>query len=98
MSIRKGRLKFKNFQILLDSGFSSTIVIGRLVEKNTLEKYAVMQRHTQVVNITNNLKVKVDFTLPSLSATNIVTWKYHLGDSAKCRYDMISGQYLLTGL
>ena len=57
-----------------------------------------MQRHTQAVNITTNLKVKVDFTLPSISATNIVTQKFHLDDSAKGRDDMISGQYLLTEL
>ena len=91
MNTRKVRLKFKNFRILLDSGFSSTIVIGRLVEKHTLEKYAVMQQHTQVVNITTNLKVKVDFTLPSISATNTVTWKFHLDDSATGIYDLISG-------
>ena len=98
MNIRKGTLKFNNFQIVLGSGCSSTIVIGRLVGKHTLEKYDVMQRHTQAVNITTNLKVKVDFTLPSISATNIVTQKCHLDDSAKGRYDMISGQYLLTEL
>ena len=98
MNTRKGRLKFKNFRILLGSGCSYTIVIGRLVENNNLEKYAVMQRHKQAVNITTNLKVKGEITLPSISATNIVTWKCHLGDSAKGRYDMISGQYLLTEL
>ena len=34
MNTRKGRVKFKNFQILLDSGCSSTIVMIRLVEKS----------------------------------------------------------------
>ena len=91
MNTRKVRLKFKNYRILLDSGCSSTIVIERLVEKHNLEKYAVMLRHTQAVNITTNLKVKVDFTLPSIRPTNNVTWKCHLDDSAKGRYDMISG-------
>ena len=32
---RHGREKFKNFQIILDSECSSTIVMGRPVEKNT---------------------------------------------------------------
>ena len=47
-----------------------------------------MQWNTQAGNITTNLKVKVDFTLPALSATNVVTWNCHVGDSAKGRYDM----------
>ena len=45
-----------------------------------------------------NIKVKVDFTLPTLSATNVVTWIYHVDESSKGRYDMILGQYLLTEL
>ena len=57
-----------------------------------------MQRHTHARNITITIKVKLYFTLPSLRATNIVTWKCHLDDSAKGRRDMILGQYLLTEL
>ena len=33
MNTRGGKAKFKNFHILLDSGYSSTIVMGRLVKK-----------------------------------------------------------------
>ena len=63
--------KYKNFQILLDSRFSSTIIIGLLTTK--LKKYDVMQWHTQADNLSTNLKVKIDFTLPEFSATKIVT-------------------------
>ena len=98
MNTRHGRVKFKNFRILLGSGCSSMIIMGMLVEKHCLEKYAVMQWHTQARNITTNYKVKVYFTLPALSATNSVTWKFHMDDSAKGRYYMILGQYLLTKL
>ena len=70
--------------------------MGGLVEKLSLEKDDVMQWHTQAVNITNNIKVKVYFTLPALSMTNVVTWKCHVDDSARGRYDMILGQYILT--
>ena len=45
-----------------------------------------------------NLKVEVDFTLPVLSATNVVTWKCHVDDSAKGRYDMILGRDISTEL
>ena len=57
-----------------------------------------MQQHTQAVNITTNLKAEVEFTLPELSATNFVTWRYHVGDSIKGRYGMILRKYLLTEL
>ena len=62
------------------------------------EKYAVMKWHTQDGNITTNHRVKVDFTLPALSATNIVTWKSHVDNSANGRYDMTLGRHLLTEL
>ena len=44
------------------------------------------------------MKVKVDFTVQALSAINVVTWKFYVDDSNKCRYDMILGQDLLTEL
>ena len=98
MNTRKGRVKFKNFCILLDSGCIPTIVMGRLIEKLHHDKYALMQWNTQAGNITTNLKVKVDFTLPALSTTNVVTWNCHVENSAKGRYDMILGRDLLTEL
>ena len=57
-----------------------------------------MQCHMQVCNITTNLKVKIDFILPELSATKIVTWNFHVDDSVKGRYYMILGKDLLTQL
>ena len=69
--------------------------MGRLVEKLHPDKYAVMQWHTQDLNITTNLKVKVVFSLPALSTTNVVMWKCHMDDSAQGRYDMILGRDIL---
>ena len=65
------------------------IVMGRLVEKLKPEKYDVMQRHTQAGNITTNIKVILDCSLPSLSAANDMTWKCHVTDFAKGKYIMI---------
>ena len=96
MNTRKGKATFKNFRILLDSGCSSTIVIGRLVKKLHSDKYAVMQWSTQYGNITTNIKVKVYFTLPVLSSTNVVTCKWHVDESTKGRYYMTLRRYLLT--
>ena len=57
-----------------------------------------MQWNKQVGNITTSIKVKVDFTLTELSATDVVTWSFHVDDFAKGRYNMILGQDLLTEL
>ena len=96
MNTRKGKVRSKHFYILLDSGCSYTIVMVRLVTKLFTEKDSPMQWYTQAGNVTTNLKVKVDFTLPALSATNVVTWKCHVDEFAESRYNIILGQYLLT--
>ena len=64
MNNRKFTAKFKSFQILLESGCSSTIVMGRMVEKLKPEKDDVTQWQAQAGNITTNLNIKVDFILP----------------------------------
>ena len=73
----------------MDSECSSTILIGRLVEKIHPAKDYVIHWQTQAGNIHTNIKVEVDFTLPELSATNVVTGKFFVNDSYKGRYDMI---------
>ena len=73
MNTRRGKEKFKNFQIVLDSGCSSMILIWRLLKRLVPKKGAAMQWHTQAGNINTNIKVKIDFTLTELSATNVVT-------------------------
>ena len=55
-----------------------------------------MQWHTQAGNITTNHKVKVGFTLPALSARNVVMCKYQVYDSAKGSYNMILGRDVAT--
>ena len=57
-----------------------------------------MQWQMQDGNITTNIKVTLDFALPALIATDDVTWKCHMDDSSKGRYDMILGRNLLTEL
>ena len=57
-----------------------------------------MQWNMQAGKITTNQKVKIDFTLPELSAKQIVTRNCHVDNSAKSRYDIILGRDLLTEL
>ena len=57
-----------------------------------------MRWHTQAINITTNLKVKVDFTLPALSVMNVGMCRCHVDNSAKGRYNMILVRDVLTKL
>ena len=86
------------FRILLESGCSYVIVMGGVIEKLCPEKDYPMQWNTQAGNITTNLKVKIYFTLPVLSAKNVVTWNCHVDDYSTGGYDTILGRYLLTEL
>ena len=70
--------------------------MGGLFEKLKPEKDAVMKWYTPADNITTNIIVRFDFTLSALSATNVVTWKYHVDGYTKGRYDMILGSDLST--
>ena len=54
-----------------------------------------MQWHIQDDNITTKIEFEVDFALSALIATNFVTWKFHVDEFAKGRYDIMVGQYLL---
>ena len=98
MNNRKSKAKFKKNLILLDSICSSTIVMVRLVKKLKPNNNSVMQWYIQAGNITPNLKVKVYLTLLTLSATNAMTWKYHVDHSPKGRYDMLFGRGILIYL
>ena len=57
----------------------------------------MIQWHTQSGNITTNMKVKIDFTLPELSMTK-VTWNFNVDYSAKDIHEMVLGRYLFTSL
>ena len=58
----------------------------------------MMQWHTQAGNITTNIKAEVEFKWPELSAKNVITWKCHVYDSAKGRYNTILGRDILKKL
>ena len=74
MNKRKGKVKFENFRVLLDGGCSSMIVTRGLTKQIETKEYFVKQFQTQVGNITNNPRVRIDFTPPEFSSTEIVTW------------------------
>ena len=77
---------YKFFQ---NSGYSSIIVMRRLLYDLELEENDVMQWHKQAGIITNNLKYIIYFIIPKISATKIMTWKCHVDEPIKGRYSMI---------
>ena len=97
MNTHKGKVKFNNFRIILDSGCSSTIFMRIMIKNNPKEEY-VMQWNMQARNIINHLKFKIYFTLSEFRATKIVGWNFHVGYSAKGGYDMILDRYILISL
>ena len=52
----------------------------------------------QAGELTTSLKLKVDFCLPELSTTKIVSWEYHVDNKNSSRYDMILDRDLLIAL
>ena len=59
---------------------------------------AVMQWHMQAGNITTNIRVKIFFTLPELSAVKPLIWNSYVDHSAKVRYNMNLCRDLLTAI
>ena len=74
------RGKYILLRILLDTGYSYTIVTRKLMLKLKNTKYSIMQWKTQAANTSSNHKSKIHFTFHETSAT--VTWNYHVDDSA----------------
>ena len=99
MNTSSGGAKFRKFQIILDSGSSSTIVIGKLTSKLKGKKPTeITTWETQVTKLTTSKKVNVDFFLPEFSETKIVSWKFHLDNQNNSRYNMILVIYLIHAL
>ena len=53
---------------------------GKAGWKNSPEKNDVMQWHMQASNITNSIKIGVYLNLPALRETNVLMYKFHVGD------------------
>ena len=98
MNTGKGGANFKQIRILFYSVCSSTVVIGMLITKLTPKEDSGIQWHTQAGSIATNLKVKIYFILPELSAAKSVMWACHIYESTKGSHDMILGRDLLKYL
>ena len=98
INTHSGRAKFKNFQILMDRGSSSMIVMGKLRSKLKTKEAEKNTWETQSGEFTTSKKVIVDFGILEFSAIKIVTCKFHVYKSTNGRYDMVLGRDLLITL
>ena len=98
MNTHNVKVRFGKFRILLYRGSSSTIVMVNMTPKLKQEETTMTTWETQAVNFTASNKLNVELCLHYFSTTDIVTYKCHVYDSAKGRYNMIMGRDLLTTL
>ena len=80
----------------MDIWYSSTFSLRIIITKHKTKEDDVIQRQTQAGNITTNLKVDLNITLPVFSATEIMTWECYVDESAKGIHNTIFGRYLWT--
>ena len=73
MKTHSERAKFKNFQILLDSGISSKIFMGKRTSNLKSKETSKTMWETQAGKFTTSKKVYIEFLLLEFSATKIVT-------------------------
>ena len=62
MNTHSGREEFRNFRIILDSGISSTIVIGKLMSKIKQKKLERATWENQVRKFLTSKKMNSDFS------------------------------------
>ena len=80
----------------MDSGASSSVVLGKHTQKLRHKKTQPVKWITRGGNFLTTHKTNVELVLPELDVTKSVTWVFHVNDSQKkFRYDMILGWELL---
>ena len=88
-----------SIRILLDSGASSSIVLGKQTQKLRHKKTQPVKWSTQGGDFLTTYKTNVELLLPELDIIKSVTWSFHVGDfQKKSRNEMIIGRYLLLEL
>ena len=89
---RLGKAKFCTLRILLDSGASFSIVIGKHTHKLRHKNTQPVKWSTKGSDVLTTCKTNAELVQPELDATKSVTWSFHVDDSQKhSRYDMIIG-------
>ena len=85
--------------MLLDSGASSSIVLGKHTHKLLPRNTHPVKWSTQGGELLTTYKTHVELVLSELDKTKNVTWSFHVYDlQKKSRYDRIIGRELLLDI
>jgi len=100
LNIRLGRSKYRAIRILLDSGTTSSIVMGRLTKKLRMSQTTHSTKWSTKAGVfETNKTCKVQFILPEFDQNKIIEWTMHVDDStSNSNYDMIIGTDLMVEL
>jgi len=100
LNIRLGKPKFEPIRTLLDTGTTSSLVLGRLTKKLRMTQSNKSTKwNTKAGIFETNKTCKVQFILPEFDQNKVIEWKMHVDDStADFNYDMIIGTDLMVEL
>ena len=82
-NIRLGKAKYRTLRILLDSGASSSIVLGKKTQKLRHKNTLPVKWRTQFGDFLTIYKPNVELVLSELGTTKNVMWSFHVDDSWK---------------
>ena len=92
MNDRLGRGKFDSLRIIIDSGSSSYIIIGKHAPKLRKKITKPFRWSTQGGDFNTNSTSKVEIVLPGIDEMKSMTWNFHVDDlQGTHRYDMKPG-------
>jgi hypothetical protein len=88
---------------LLDTGTTATIILREFVGKGRARTNTKKRIKWKALGgtFTTNYESLLDFKLPEISTSKVVTWQSHVDDktsSKEAAYDMIMGMYLMTSI
>ena len=99
LNTKLGAPKEKPIKILLDTGTSATIILGKHVKKLRNKEASATQWKTKAGTFTTTHKVKLQLRLPEFDTKKIIEWNCHV-DNTTCesKYDMIIGTDFMQAL
>jgi gag-polyprotein putative aspartyl protease len=97
LKIENERGNAQNFQILLDSGASQSVIHQNLVQQTECSGNPPISWDTVAGAFTTNKRAEISFKLPTLHEKRVITSKVHVTSQLN-NYDMILGRDLLQDL
>ena len=87
-----------SIRVLLDSGASASLINEKWVKRLRVRDKSTTKWRTAAGPIETTSKCRIQFSLPELSPTRLVTWPVHVDINDRIPYDMIIGRDLRSEL